>query len=105
MKEHLLCRRDDLPANGEARDFECAGHTICVANSAGMLSALDNICIHRGGPLSQGMIENGNIVCPWHGWAFDLGTGCATHDVARRARRYPLRIDGDAVYVSLEETL
>ena len=43
-------------------------------------SAMENVCLHRGGPLGQGMIEGGKVVCPWHGWAWDPKTGEAAQN-------------------------
>ncbi|MDR5727432.1 MAG: Rieske (2Fe-2S) protein, partial [Terriglobia bacterium] len=54
-----LCRRDELPAEGQAKEFSAAGRTICVATLGGKPLALDNVCPHRGGPLAEGTIERG----------------------------------------------
>ena len=43
----------DLPAPGEAKEFEVAGKTICVANVNGTCTAIDNVCLHMGGPLGH----------------------------------------------------
>ncbi|HEY0564753.1 MAG TPA: Rieske (2Fe-2S) protein [Terriglobales bacterium] len=96
---HFLCKRSDLPPAGEAREFACADKTLCIANHNSVFTAMDNVCPHRGGPLGQGMIERGKLVCPWHGWAFDLTTGAATHDPRSRATVYSLHLDGDDVAV------
>lgn len=37
----------------------------------GRIAALDDVCPHRGMRLSRGDVVEGNIVCPYHGWAFD----------------------------------
>jgi nitrite reductase (NADH) small subunit len=54
--------------------------TICVANGNGACSAMGNVCPHRGGPLGAGVILNGRVVCPWHGWEGDSQTGAAVHN-------------------------
>jgi len=41
----------------------------------GSARVLDNYCSHIGGPLSDGPLEDGCVICPWHGWAFDLSSG------------------------------
>ncbi len=101
MSDYVLCKVSELPSEGEAREFECAGKTICVAKANGEITAMDNVCIHRGGPLSQGTIEHGKIVCPWHGWTFDLKSGAATHNASARTNVYPIRIAGDEVKIDL----
>ncbi len=89
----------EMPTPGQAREFSAAGRMVCVANVGGRLSAMDNVCLHRGGPLGQGFISGGKVVCPWHGWEFDPLTGAATHNAAACVPVYPLKIEGDDVLV------
>ena len=89
---------NELPAPGEAQEFQCGSKTICVANMNGTYAAVDNFCSHRGGPLGQGIVEGEKIVCPWHGWEFDLATGINPHTPNLSVESYELKLDGDAVY-------
>lgn len=41
----------------------------------GKLFAIENMCPHRQGPLSGGIMGDGKVVCPLHGHKFDLATG------------------------------
>jgi nitrite reductase (NADH) small subunit len=93
------CSKADLPPPGEAKEIPVGGRVICVANVDGTVSAIDNVCLHRGGPLGQGVIENGKLVCPWHAWQWDPKTGEAAHNPAARVAVYPIKIEGDDVYV------
>ncbi len=95
-----LCSRKDLPAEGEAKEFSAGSNTVCVATIDGKPLALDNACPHRGGPLSEGTIESGKIVCPWHQWEFDLATGAGT-DAGAKVAAYPLRQDDDNVMIEI----
>ena len=56
---------------------EVAGRSIAVFNVGGQFYALDNICMHRGGPLGEGFVDQNNLTvqCPWHGSQFDVKTG------------------------------
>lgn len=93
-----LTSESNLPGPDEAKEFPCSGKEICVANVNGTYRALDNICLHRGGPLGQGTIENGKIVCPWHAWAWDPTTGEAAHSSSAKIAVYSLKIeDGDVL--------
>ncbi|MGA7908679.1 MAG: Rieske 2Fe-2S domain-containing protein [Candidatus Sulfotelmatobacter sp.] len=93
-----LTTQSDLPAIDEAKEFPCGDKTICIANVNGEFSALDSVCLHRGGPLGQGMIEGNKVVCPWHGWEWDVKTGVATQDSSMKIAVYPLKIEnGDAM--------
>jgi nitrite reductase (NADH) small subunit len=90
-----------LPAEGEAKEFPCRGNVICVANVGGTFSAIDNLCLHRGGPLGQGFVDGGKVVCPWHGWQWDAVTGEAGHNPAARIAVYPLKIENGDVLVEV----
>ena len=90
-----------LPPAGEAREFTAGEKTICVANCEGAISAMDNVCLHRGGPLGQGVVEDGKVICPWHGWQYDPKTGAAAHNPAAKVAMYPLKTEGDDVLVEI----
>ena len=79
-----ICSEKELPAEGEV--CEMLGARLCVARVGGEIAVLDNVCPHNEGPLGQGMIEDGRVVCPYHGWAFDVKTGEALGEPGERAR-------------------
>ena len=95
-----LCTTADLPAEGQAKEFQCGAKTLCVTRLDGTVSALEGVCPHRGGPLGQGVIEEGKVVCPWHGWQFDAKTG-AVGDDEDGVPTYPVTINGDDVFVEI----
>jgi nitrite reductase (NADH) small subunit len=96
-----IAAKSELPEPGEAREFTVGDKLICVANINGTISAMDNVCLHRGGPLGQGVIVDDKVVCPWHGWEWDPKTGQAAHNPQSRIAVYQLRIEGDDVLVGL----
>lgn len=102
MPEYVkLAAMSELPPVGEAREFSCGSKPICVANVNGVITALDNICLHRGGPLGQGMIEGNKIVCPWHGWQWDPQTGEASHNPKAKVAVYPVKIENGDVMIEI----
>jgi nitrite reductase (NADH) small subunit len=96
-----LTVQSELPAMDEAKEFPCAGGAVCIANVGGAYSAMDNVCPHRGGPLGEGTVEHGKVVCPWHGWAWDAETGVAEQDPKMRVAVYPMKIEGGDVLVEI----
>jgi nitrite reductase (NADH) small subunit len=96
-----LTAEADLPATGEAKEFSCGGKEICIANVNGTYSAMDNTCLHQGGPLGQGMVESGRVVCPWHGWQWDPKTGEASHNANAKLAVYPLKIENGDVLIEI----
>lgn len=91
----------ELPPPGEAREVACNGQVLCIANSAGVISAMNNVCPHRGGPLGLGIVEDCKLVCPIHAWAFDVATGEAVHTSKAKVAVYEVRIEGEDVLVKL----
>ena len=89
----------DLPAEGHAKEFICDGKPVCIARVDGHLTAMDNVCPHRGGPLSDGVIMDGKLICPWHGWQFDPVTGKSVQVPNTGVDVYTISIEGDGVFL------
>ena len=53
-----------------------------------------------GGPLAEGIIEDGKLICPWHAWAFDPATG-ATDSSQERVAVYPVTVEAQDVFVKI----
>ena len=96
-----LASQSELPTEDEAKEFIYEDKVICVANVNGVISAIDNVCLHRGGPLGQGTIEGDKLVCPWHGWQWDPKTGQAAHNSAAKVAIYPLKIENGEVMIEI----
>ena len=96
-----LTSQSELPSANEAKEFPLGDRVICVANVNGSINAIDNVCLHRGGPLGQGLVENGKIVCPWHGWQWDPQSGAAVHNPSAKVAVYPLKIENGDVMIKL----
>lgn len=95
-----LCAVAEAPAPGEAKEVDAQGVALCLASADGQLAAVDNVCPHRGGPLAEGWLEEGRIVCPWHAWGFDLKTGICAEERSQ-VKVYPLQVEGSDVLVNL----
>lgn len=95
-----ICTKSELPRPGEAREFAAGSRALCIANIDGVIRALDNECPHRGGPLAEGMIEQGKVICPWHAWSFDPATG-ATDASQERVAVYPVTMEAEDVFVKI----
>jgi nitrite reductase (NADH) small subunit len=42
---------------------------------SGEVFATQAVCPHRGGPLADGLVGAGTVICPLHSWKFDLKSG------------------------------
>jgi nitrite reductase (NADH) small subunit len=88
-------------ADGQGRVVDVAGRTLAIFNVGGTFYAIDNVCPHRGGPLGEGDVEGAIVVCPWHGWRWDVTTGANANNPAVRVACYPVTVEQGAVFVSL----
>lgn len=76
MPEYVkVAETKDLPP-GESIVVEHAGERVALFNVDGRYYAISECCPHAGGPLSEGYVSGTTVMCPWHGWTFDL---CPNH--------------------------
>jgi nitrite reductase (NADH) small subunit len=90
-----LASLDECPV-GSARELVAEDRVIAVFHTVdGEFHALDGICPHQGGPLGKGRLNGCVLTCPWHG----------QHQINASVKhpKYPLRVDGDALYVDMDE--
>src|SRR5450432_623146 len=91
---HELGPLAQIPA-GEGRNFEVAGRRVTVFHTRdGRAFATQPDCPHRGGPLADGLVGDGTVVCPLHEWRFDLVTGETRNGTCGLAV-YPLTLQLD----------
>jgi nitrite reductase (NADH) small subunit len=96
-----ICAVAELPGEGEACEMMAIGRPFCVARVDGEIAVLDGVCPHNEGPLGQGIVENGRVVCPWHAWAFDAKTGVAEHSARARVQVYEASVENGELLVRL----
>lgn len=65
-----------------------------------MFYAISNMCIHKGGPLSKGILEGDIVTCPWHGWKYSIKNGKSPHEGGDSVSSYPVQVSEGKVYVS-----
>lgn len=88
-------------APGSIKDVQVEGTEVAVANVGGKFYAISNTCLHRGGPLGQGVMEGLVVTCPWHGWQFDVSTGKVAQNASVGVPCYATEVRGDEIYVDL----
>jgi 3-phenylpropionate/trans-cinnamate dioxygenase ferredoxin subunit len=111
-RRYVVARVEEVPSGG-TKMVEVEGHEIGIFHLDGEFFALLNRCPHAHGPLCGGQVFYGLasdgpgdvrldratklIMCPWHGWEFDLATGRSYCDPKKvRVRPYPLEVERGA---------
>ena len=91
----------DIPDDGTL-GVEISGEPVCLIRTGGEVFAMRDVCSHAEVPLSEGEIYDHTVECWLHGSCFDVRTGRPTGPPATEpVPVYPVKIDGDDVYVSL----
>ena len=78
---------------GEGKTFIVAARMVAVFRTrSGELFATQASCPHRGGPLAEGMIGGTELVCPLHGFKFDLSSGRPIGNDCSALKTYPVDV-------------
>jgi nitrite reductase/ring-hydroxylating ferredoxin subunit len=84
---------------GAALCADTGAGEVAVFNVDGDLVAVEARCLHKGGPLAEGMVSNGIVTCPLHWWRYDLRTGERLGAPDLRLTRYPVRISDGQIEI------
>jgi nitrite reductase/ring-hydroxylating ferredoxin subunit len=119
--EVLIGTRADF-ADGGRRIVSAGSTEIGVLHHEGSFYAYENRCLHQGGPVCEGRIlgkveavldenravvgerfstDEVHLICPWHGYEYNLITGQSAVEPHRALRRFEVVERGDEIYVVL----
>src|SRR2546427_10087979 len=91
-----VAKTSDVP-QGEGRVVVVQGHPVALFNVEGRFYAVSNVCLHRGGPIGEGMLDDAVVTCPNHGWEYAVRTGANLATPMTRLPTFDARIERDAV--------
>eukprot|EP00039_Didymoeca_costata_P008188 m.108892 g.108892 ORF g.108892 m.108892 type:complete len:861 (-) comp13984_c0_seq2:135-2717(-) len=99
---HRVGGVEDFKNNGVHKVY-ANGKDIALMRDGDTLKAIDGMCPHQGGPLSEGSFEMSSdgkaiVRCPWHGWGFDMDG--KNEDGGEGVQSYPVEIRSDGIYIS-----
>lgn len=77
------------------------GRELAIFRDGKGYSALENSCPHQGGPLSEGIVKDGHVLCPWHGWRFELATGACKTIARDSIKSYRVRENSGRLEVEI----
>ena len=89
----------DIPADRAAIVPLGHGRSAAVFRHGNTLAAIANQCAHQNGPLGEGRIVDGCVVCPWHGFQYRLDDGCSPPPFTEKVATYRLRLAGSTVLI------
>jgi len=91
----------EIPEGG-IRALELRGQNLLLSRQGAVVTCFQNACAHLGFPLHDGDIEHGVLVCPHHGFRYDLTSGECLTAPEVQLQAHAVRVIGDRVEVRLE---
>ena len=88
-------------AEGHMRAVRVKGKPILLARVGGQIYAVSNLCPHAGCQLQGGILTGYIVMCPCHGWKFDVRTGEYRENSIIKLTSYPCKVDGGKLYINI----
>jgi pyruvate oxidase len=98
LRWYLVAAPNEVPEAG-LKSCDVDGRIIVLSRCGGRYGAIDGRCPHMGGPLGDGEIEDGLLVCPWHGREYDPVSGECS--LGEHAQAFSVDLREDGVYVGV----
>jgi nitrite reductase/ring-hydroxylating ferredoxin subunit len=86
-------------APGQSALVTLGGEDVALFRRGEEILAIGNLCPHQGGSLSDGFIEGDIVVCPLHGWEFDLRSGACMTVPGESVPRYAVTVEAGAIFL------
>ncbi|HEX2849007.1 MAG TPA: Rieske (2Fe-2S) protein [Acidimicrobiales bacterium] len=104
MATYEVCRVEQL-IEGRGRPVRAAGRYLAAFLVDGTVHVIDNVCLHVESPLDGGPVVDGRVICPWHGWTYDLATGELLTAFGPRPglRVYPVAVEHGVVSIAIDD--
>jgi sulfoxide reductase heme-binding subunit YedZ len=93
-----VCGVDDIP-DTRARIVCASGERVAVFRYGNRVSAISNVCQHQNGPLGEGKIVGGCVVCPWHGYEYRPDTGASPPPFTEAVPTFRVELRGRRVFL------
>ena len=87
---------------GQGREVTVDGRKLALFKVDGKFYAIANLCLHRGGPLSEGEVKGYEVTCPWHGWKYDVRNGAFEIIPTLKVKAYKVEEIDRELFIEIE---
>ena len=100
MAQHKIAKPADIP-EGKGEMFTVDGQAVAVFNKGGQFFAMENTCIHKGGSLGDGSLDDETGTCPLHGWQYNVTNGECLMKPDTKLKTFPVTVENDEVCLEI----
>ncbi|MCC7354394.1 MAG: Rieske 2Fe-2S domain-containing protein, partial [Anaerolineae bacterium] len=100
VKDVVVAVATEIPVGGR-KIVQVGSLSIGVFHHKEQWYALRNHCLHRGGPVATGSLSGDTLVCPWHGFEYNVMNGQCLDDPNANLEMYPVTVQGGQVHLQI----
>lgn len=97
------CLKEKELKEGHMKHVQVSGKSILIVKQAGQIFAVSNICPHESCSLDKGVLNEYSVMCPCHGWKFDIRNGEFIENKMITLTTYPCKIENGKIYVQVAD--
>jgi nitrite reductase/ring-hydroxylating ferredoxin subunit len=90
----------EIPTEGLGHPVKAAGLQIALFRWQDRVYAIEDLCPHLGFPLSEGVVQSGEVICSWHGWHVRLEDGSCRRE-KERAKVFACEVRDQEIYIHI----
>lgn len=92
---------ENVPSMGSRKVVVGDDEIVIFKTKDGSIFAVNNVCPHKQGKLSEGLVHDHMVTCPLHNWDIDLETGVVKDEDNSCTKRYDTKVEEGVIYLSL----
>ncbi len=101
--DFVPCLKEHDIQDGQMKAIRVKGKAVLLIRKADVVYGLSNFCPHMGCSFERGILRDYQVMCPCHGWKFDIRTGKYTENDAIQLSSYPCKIERARIYINVNE--
>ena len=86
---------------GKIKLVKIKDQEIAVYNVKNKIYATQNKCLHEKGPLNEGSLDNNTVMCPWHGWRYNIENGSCKNVPGLKLKTYKVKINKEKIFIEV----